>query len=184
MLTSGSIISFHTNFLHVILPSKDSCVSESFSVRLKVLIRSSSAVAPLWALTAKSFFRACIPWMTQKPNRLHKSLHLLCLPTPRLCSCIKIHPVLLHLPSSVGFAFFVPLSRSIRSHCMCTFWVPGPLLGIRGCYQILLGCFFYFFSPCLLPFFLASPFPFPKVPVAGGIVLLYYLRPTIKGSWD
>ena len=44
-------------------------------------------------------------------------------------------------------------------------------------FQILLGCFFYFFSPCVfgIAVFLASPFHFPKVPVAG-IVLLYYRR--------
>ena len=89
-------------FLLVILPSNDSCISESFSVRSNVLIRSSSAVAPLRALTTLSSFRACIPWMTQKPNRLHKSLHFLCLPTPRLCSCIKI--------TSSAFAF-AQLSR-------------------------------------------------------------------------
>ena len=45
----------------------------------------------------------------------------------------------------------------------------GPLLGIRGCYQIVLGCFF---SLCLLPFFLPPLFIFRRFPWPGRLV--YY----------
>ena len=157
-------MSFHITFLHVILPSRDSCVSESFSVSSNVLILSSSAVAPLLALIPD--ISLCIPWMTQY-QLVCICFHALC--TPRLCSCIKITSNAFPFAQFSRFRIFVPHSHSIRSHCMCTFWVslPGPLLGIRGCYRFLLGCFFYFFSPCLLPLFWLPLFIFLRFPWSG-----------------
>ena len=147
-------MSFHITFLHVILPSRDSCVSESFSVSSNVLILSSSAVAPLLALIPD--ISLCIPWMTQY-QLVCICFHALC--TPRLCSCINITSNAFPFAQFSRFRIFVPHSHSIRSHCMCTFWVslPGPLLGIRGCYRFLLGVFSIF---SLLACCLYFGFPF------------------------
>ena len=85
MLTRLSIISFHKTFLWAILPPTLGCVTESASVRLKVLIFVSNAAAPL----PDPVVSLCSPCTILYPLLSHRAFHSLTLSRLPLCSCMN-----------------------------------------------------------------------------------------------
>ena len=149
MLTRLSIVSFHSTFWWAILPPGLGCVTESASVRLKVLIFVSNAAAPL----PDPVVSLCSPCTILYPLLSHRAFHSLTLSRLPLCSCMNrtsseflcahfSRVLILCIPSSFPFS---PLTLKVAILSLS-----GPSPG----YPSVLSIFSDVFSvspPCFFP---------------------------------